>query len=231
MPGGPGRLSSGDLLAPNTAVASTTGRYLFSYQIDGNIVLYDQGVALWDSGTTDSTLGVLLMQRDGNLVLYDGSGTPVWASGTVGFPGASLLVQDDGNAVIYADGVPVWATNTARSTLPGMCPPSDITFLPDESLVSADGRFYLLYQTDGNLVLYETGAGPIWASGTAGSTAGRAVMQHDGNLVVYDAASRIVFATNTSSHPGARLVMQNDGNLVIYDSNGTAIWATQTVRR
>jgi hypothetical protein len=171
------------------------------------------------------------MQRDGNLVVYDLSGAAVWASGTVGFPGASLLVQGDGNAVIYADGVPVWATNTAQATPPGICPPKPVTLFPDDSLVSADGHFFLLYQTDGNLVVYESGAGPVWASDSAGSSAGRAVMQGDGNLVVFDAMSRVVFATNTSSHPGARLVMQNDGNLVIYDTNGVAIWATETARR
>ena len=231
IPGGAGRLPSGDQLLPNGAIASPSGRYLLRYQFDGNVVLYDQGVALWASGTADSTLGVLLMQLDGNLVMFDGSGAAVWASGTVGYPGASLLVQDDGNAVIYADGVAVWATKTVQSRPPGICPTDTLTLLPGESLVSADGRFLLVYQTDGNLVVYETGAGALWASGTAGSSAGRATMQDDGNLVVYDAASRAVFATNTSSHPGASLVMQNDGNLVIYDANGVAIWATQTARR
>ncbi|HMF95002.1 MAG TPA: hypothetical protein VKE96_11940 [Vicinamibacterales bacterium] len=228
---GTGRLDSGDLLSPNGSIASQNGRYVFLYQLDGNVVVYDQGVALWDSETIGSTLGLLQMQRDGNLVLYDGSGAAVWASGTAGYGGASLFMQDDGNAVIYANGVPVWATNTGRGAPTAGCPSSPLTLLPGESLVSADGRFYLQYQMDGNLVVYESGVGPIWASGTAGSSPGRLVMQGDGNLVLYDAASRVVAATNTGGHPGARLVMQDDGNLVIYAANGDAVWSTHTVRR
>ena len=42
----------------------------------------------------------LIMQGDGNLVLYTNSNTPVWATTAVH---ASL--QDDGNRVLYAKGV------------------------------------------------------------------------------------------------------------------------------
>lgn len=51
----------------------------------------------------------------------------------------------------------------------------------DESLVSTDGRYLLLYQRDGNLVLYDQGrGGPLWAIDTAGTDPGHALMQ-DGN--------------------------------------------------
>src|SRR5262249_20321366 len=82
------------------------------------------------------------------------------------------LMQDDGNAVIYSNAIPVWATMTARETPPGGCPTSALTLLPGESLFSADRHFYLLYQMDGNLVVYESGAGALWASGTTGSSPG-----------------------------------------------------------
>src|SRR5262249_7838911 len=133
-------------------------------------------------------------------------------------------------AVIYSNAIPVWATMTARETPPGGCPTSALTLLPGESLFSADRHFYLLYQMDGNLVVYESGAGALWASGTTGSSPGRTVMQSDGELIIYDAASRLIFTTNTSGHPGAQLVMQNDGNLVIYAATGVAVWSTQTAR-
>lgn len=45
----------------------------------------------------------LVMQGDGNLVLYDNfSGRALWASGTDGRNGARAVMQSDGNLVVYA---------------------------------------------------------------------------------------------------------------------------------
>lgn len=55
----------------------------------------------------------LIMQHDGNLVLYTADGGVRWASDTDDNPGSHLIFQDDGNVVIYdAGGVPRWATDT-----------------------------------------------------------------------------------------------------------------------
>jgi hypothetical protein len=52
----------------------------------------------------------LLMQGDGNLVMYDGSWNPVWDTGTQGNSGAWFAVQDDGNLVVYtSQGQPLWS--------------------------------------------------------------------------------------------------------------------------
>jgi hypothetical protein len=57
--------------------------------------------------------GRLLMQLDGNLVLYrsaDHGGAAGWASATDGNSGAYLNVQDDANMVIYSpNDVPLWS--------------------------------------------------------------------------------------------------------------------------
>ena len=50
---------------------------------------------------------------------------------------------------------------------------------------SADGRFQLTYQSDGNLVLSQQGT-QLWASNTGGTSPGKTIMQTDGNLVIYD---------------------------------------------
>lgn len=100
---------------------------------------------------------------------------------------------------------------------------------PGQSVKSADGRFKLLYQSDGNLVLYRIGAGALWSSGTNGTSLGYAVMQGDGNLVVYDAGHRAVWASNTWGNSNALLVVQSDGNLVIYsDYYNEVLWASDT---
>jgi hypothetical protein len=51
-------------------------------QGDGNLVLYDvNNSPRWDSGTWGFPGSFLIMQNDGNLVIYQGS-TPLWASNT-----------------------------------------------------------------------------------------------------------------------------------------------------
>ncbi len=100
-------------ILPGHARVSDSGRYHLTYQVDGNLVLYDDQTrtALWSSGTSGTSSGETLMQLDGNLVIYDASGTPVWSSGTPGHPGAYLEVGDDGVVVIYdSDGKSIWRT-------------------------------------------------------------------------------------------------------------------------
>lgn len=55
----------------------------------------------------------LIMQTDGNVVLYDGDDNPLWSSGTQGNPESYLVMQGDGNLVVYTDGQPIWASGTA----------------------------------------------------------------------------------------------------------------------
>jgi hypothetical protein len=68
-------------------------------------------------GTTVMSLAKLIMQSDGNLVLYStfaGRTRVCWASGTNGRGGTFVEYQHDGNLVIYnASFRPVWASNTA----------------------------------------------------------------------------------------------------------------------
>ncbi len=110
-----GFLFSGESLSPGQSVLSADGRFRFTYQWDGNLVLYQGGAALWNSGTAGRSAGRTVMQPDGNLVVYDAGGRAAWWSGTNGLSGSWLAVQNDGNAVIYTRGSPFyspWATNT-----------------------------------------------------------------------------------------------------------------------
>lgn len=99
----------------------------------------------------------------------------------------------------------------------------------NQALVSPNGRFELILQSDGNLVLYRlTNGEALWDSRTNGQHVMRAIMQGDGNFVLYDFSFRAVFASNTSGNPGSFLLMQDDGNAVIYRPNIVPIWATGT---
>lgn len=94
--------------------------------------------------------------------------------------------------------------------------------------VSVDGRFTLTYQGDGNLVLYRNDGRPLWASQTAGTSSGQAVMQYDGNLVIYDAAGTPVWSTDTTINRNAVVTVQADGNVVLYSSSGRPLWTSGT---
>ncbi|MEU7528093.1 hypothetical protein AB0A74_20360 [Saccharothrix sp. NPDC042600] len=89
---------------------------------------------------------------------------------------------------------------------------------------SRDGRFRLVMQSDGNLVLYAATGEALWHTRTYGSGATHAVLQHDGNFVLYTAAGVAKWHTGTWNSGGDRLVVQNDSNVVLYQSNAFAVW-------
>ncbi|WP_405487327.1 FG-GAP-like repeat-containing protein [Streptomyces sp. NBC_00096] len=211
--------------------------------VDGSI-RFDAGAKL-ASGQTYTTPSVkLVMQADGNLVLYhrtggDGKGGALWASGTYGNNGAYAVVQNDGNFVIYKQdggegkGGALWATNT-----PG----------------NSGAR--LQFQADGNLVLYKSGTtngwqNSLWSSNTwmrspklqAGQelTPGAWIqgkrnallMEGDGHLSLRDLATGKEQWVTAPWSPGAYARMQGDGNFVLYgkdggEGKGGALWAANT---
>jgi subtilisin family serine protease len=82
----------------------------------------------------------LVMQPDGNLVLYDGANKPVWHTATGGKPGKYLVLQDDGNLVLYSDtGAALWQTHT-----------------------EGKAATLLAVQDDGNVVLFGKGGVYFW---------------------------------------------------------------------
>lgn len=107
------KLNPGDSLLVGASVTSRSGQFTLIMQTDGNLVLYSGGQPRWASGT--GTPGsTAIMQTDGNFVVYAPQGA-VWVSKTAGHPGASLIVQDDGNVVIYdPGGHPLWASEDSK---------------------------------------------------------------------------------------------------------------------
>ena len=87
----------------------------------------------------------LVLQEDGNLVLYDQGGAAIWATGTDGQDIARVRMQQDGNLVLYAPGGDAaWASGTNGN----------------------DGA-YIILQDDRNLVIYTSEGNPIWATDTS----------------------------------------------------------------
>ncbi len=114
-PSGCGTLLAGQVLNPNDSVTSCDQRFVMVMQTDGNLVLYQNGVGA------------------------------IWASRTSSAGSTIAAMQDDGNLVVYsAQGVPLWSSGTNGS-------------------VGAR----LVVQDDGNAVLYANGRA-VWNSGTSG---------------------------------------------------------------
>jgi hypothetical protein len=211
------RLLSGQTLDAGSYLESPNGNYQLIMQGDGNLVLYQGSTALWSSGTAGDDGAFVAMQSDGNLVIYD-NGVAEWNSNTAGFAGDYLQLQDDDNLVIYQATDPIWDW---ASGYMGDRLFGGETLTAGEELVSPGHAYQLIMQGDGNLVLYQ-GSTALWSSSTAGDTGSYMVMQSDGNLVVYDNGVA-EWNSNTAGFPGDFLQLQDDNNLVIYQGS-TAIW-------
>jgi hypothetical protein len=223
------RLMSGQQLSPDEYIESADGSYAAVMQGDGNLVVYGPAGAIWASGTAVAGTS-LVMQGDGNLVAYRPNAQPVWHTFTSDRSDALVKMQDDGNLVVYrTDGTPLWASASSAGTKVAR---NDLLtgqrLSPGQMLVSPNGRYRLVMQTDGNLVVYGP-AGPNWASGKAVANSSL-VNVPDGNVVVAPHPhARAIWQTATGFPFGGaegRLVIQDDGNLVFYRNSGHAVWAS-----
>ncbi len=88
---------------------------------------------------------------------------------------------------------------------------TDYYLPPGSQLVSPNGEYSLIYQEDGNLVLYDKNKKVIWASNSNNTgKPGRAAMQDDGNFVVYNSEEKPVWASETDKNGPNCIVQLND---------------------
>jgi hypothetical protein len=108
---------------------------------------------------------------------------------------------------------------------------------PNQALFSANKRWELIYQSDGNLVLYDVSIPSVpkatWNSRTYGASAGRCIMQSDGNFVIYNAANKPVWdSQGTYGLINVTCQVQDDGNFVLYSHapgvSPLAVWDAWT---
>jgi len=107
-------------------------------------------------------------------------------------------------------------------------------FTQGNYIYSPNRRFFLVWQSDGNLVLYDTQVSPwrdVWTSKTWGRVTTQCTMQADGNLVIYNrnkpAGQDNVWCTGTWGWPNAKLCIEDNGRVVIYDAGRTKeLWSS-----
>lgn len=95
------RLLPGQGLVMNTSIRSANGQYTMVLQSDGNLVVYGPSGASWAASTSGLPSAQAVLQGDGNFVVYGPTGQVYWNSQTSGHAGAVMIMQDDGNLVIY----------------------------------------------------------------------------------------------------------------------------------
>ncbi|QXG74412.1 fibronectin type III domain-containing protein [Modestobacter sp. L9-4] len=220
-------------LTTDRSIVSRNGRYTLVMQPDGNLVVYAPGRRpVWDARSYAGAGRRMVVQADGNVVVYNEFRAPVWDSGTWGNPGARLALQDDGNLVLYSvRGEPLWSSGWDR----GVGAPRDTLWATqqlttDQSLVSRDGRYTVVMQADGNLVLYAPGRQARWSTNTWNGLRSRLSLQIDGNAVLVAPGKRPLWDSRTWGQRDVRLTVQDDGNLVVYAANGRALWSSMSGR-
>lgn len=243
-------------LTPATVSFAATAEASVTVTAGSELVRAGERLNVGDSRQSPNGRYRLVMQPDGNLVLYaKGSSKGLWSSRTTGAKkGAFATMQTDGNFVVYsATGKAVFYTATSKpgsflsvqddgnlvvysksfdalwdrySGLDNLLRPGEM-LRPGQLRRSTDRRYRLEMQRDGNLVLYKSSKA-LWSTKTTGAKKGAfALMQDDGNFVVYNAANKPVWHSRTAT-PGSFLAVQNDGNVVIYTKSFKALWSTKT---
>ncbi|MFJ6621088.1 hypothetical protein ACIQOW_26365 [Kitasatospora sp. NPDC091335] len=85
-------------------------------QTDGNLVVYQMGKPVWASNTNNCGYKAV-MQSDGNLVVYSANGGVCWNLGTYGHPHAKLMVNDNGTVAVYWGGDRVPHSNDPQAVI------------------------------------------------------------------------------------------------------------------
>jgi hypothetical protein len=95
-----------------------------------------------------------------------------------------------------------------------------------DALRSANGKYRLRMQTDGNLVLYDLSARKVlWHSQTGGNPGAFVAMGCNGLVVVFSKSREVLYTTGARADAGTRLTVQNDGNLTL-QGDGRVLWSS-----
>ncbi|XP_041708812.1 lectin-like [Coregonus clupeaformis] len=84
-------MSTGRILLKDDKLVSNNGEFTAIFQGDGNFVVYDKCGPIWASHSNHAKAQELILQEDGNLVLYTSQGTERW-SGRLNRPKSGLVL-------------------------------------------------------------------------------------------------------------------------------------------
>lgn len=222
-------------LVPGQYLRSPNQRFLMILQPDGNLVIYDDPIskALWWATEREPPYWLYATPADDkaggnylttsyyfrfndvtrNRAWQSINSTPLGGDVNLAYFRTYLILQDDGNLVLN-DTFPLWASNTSIEAFSLF--KTDMVIKPSEALIQ-DKTYYsganrVIFQSDGNLVIYGPGDAVLFQSRTQRAT--QALMQEDGNFVILN-GSTVLFQTNTGGNPGAYARIQSNGTFSI----------------
>ncbi|MNZ35251.1 D-mannose binding lectin [compost metagenome] len=213
-------------------LSSPSGRFKMHLQDDSNLVIYDNGAAVWVAASgqphtlirTAAESGSTFLITQYYAFLNDPTRDRTWSTSnsspqggnvSAAYHRAFMVLQDDGNLVI-TDTFPLWNSKGSLSAF--SLSKSNLRIEPGTAL--EPGKLYpsganaLVFQTDGNLVVYGPHSQVLWASYTQNRGANQAVMQGDGNFVIY-ANGTPIWNTKTGGNPGAYAQVKEDGSFSV----------------
>jgi YD repeat-containing protein len=193
----------------------------FALMSHSDIQIYDRqlGQVTFDAGTYGQLGGYAVMQSDGRLAIYSPSNVLLWASTTAGTGTANVAtLENDGRLIVYST---AWNLGTSQGQTSGSIahPACDIGFGVGTTgamgvgscAVSRNGRYELLMQSDGNLVLYNRSVSPmqaLWSTNTgltplSPTVAMRTLYSYDalGNLICVEQHGDAATGTGCSAAP------------------------------
>lgn len=206
------------------------------YDKTGNLVLRGtDGAEYWSSGLHPGVGKRFAFQADGNLVVYNAQNQALWSSSTWG-QGVSLLLLDgcsfSANATPDSQIIEKWSRGSKGCGQWGLSnsPAWSLTASGRSTILRAE-ESSLVWQHDGNLVLYTTSGQAVWSTHTF-DRGKRLDFQADGNLVIYDASNTAIWSTGTwrNTSPVHNLKLGDRCTLTMAQ-NGATQWTGNTACR
>ncbi|KAK0151641.1 Lectin [Merluccius polli] len=109
-------ISTNEELLHGEYLMSVNGKYKAIFQVDCNLVIYGKE-AIWQSDTAQSTGARLILQEDGNLVMYTKRNVLVWFTNCERkelSPRMRLTLTNHGHLELKRDGDLIWTSENSK---------------------------------------------------------------------------------------------------------------------
>lgn len=155
------RLNTNKWLKSGKSLVSNNGYHKLVMQNDGNLVLYSLGVPIWNSNTWNPGKVEGLVMQGDGNLVMYSTNGQPVWSSDTRGSNAALIMQDDRNLVVYTRGHATWASNTA--TPPEYWEPVKDVEIPPRLLAQAkaDPKSRPFVANDNIIVCSSPPAGPL----------------------------------------------------------------------
>jgi hypothetical protein len=225
-------LKAGERLKPYDTMTSADGRFRLIMQGDCNLVLYDtedNNRALWSSNSATNyyTKFSFLVSNDGNLLVWDEKNGRIWATDTAGKGDqtAVLQIRSNGTLLFSCKNVTIFQTEKKPKPKTNRLNPGE-NLMSGDMLTSDNGRFTLVMQADGSLVIIDLRDNNrvIWPPESKPRTGQVSATMMKGGKFVILRDKKHAWSTKTPYNEDAFLMLQDDGSAVVISKDNKEIW-------